>query len=289
MYSPYAFTLCFLFCHWFCGRHDTRFEPAFIQESKNARRSIRGVASSEDRYFHLFSWSGLVMNWNLHRACAVVDVCCSAAACLFHSWMNRDSVAQYSIKQEYFCGLFRVSTAQTSFTLDFLTPRNRYATSFRTLSFLYFSSTRQPFAHGTFFSLCSICLKAYYLIHLNSDLLPSLIITRSAFASQTRWWPYQRRPPIALFRSRTSSVRNRALLCVGATDSNVDTAVVFWIANRTKAFGRRFRGQLLNSVVRWRMEQGDTKISMGCCTISSITRVRLKLMVRWREDMSMVR
>lgn len=65
-------------------------------------------------YFHLFSWSGLVMNWNLHRACAVVDICCSAAACLFHSWMNRDSVAQYSIKQEYFCGLFRVSTAQKS-------------------------------------------------------------------------------------------------------------------------------------------------------------------------------
>lgn len=214
------------------------------------------------------------MNWNLHRACA--------AACLFHSWRNRDSVAQYSIKQEYFCGLFRVSRAQTSFTLYFLTPRNLYATSFRTLSFLYFSSTRQPFAHWTILSLCSICLKAYSLIHLNSDLLPSLIITRSAFASQTRWWPYRRRPPIALFR-------NRALLCVGVTDGNDDTAVFLWIANRMKAFGRRFRDQLLNSVVRWRMEQGDTRISMGCCTISSITRVRLKLMVRWREDMSMVR
>lgn len=31
-------------------------------------------------------------------------------------------------------------------------------------------------------------------------------------------------------------------------------------ANRTKAFGRRCRGQLLNFVVRWRMEQKDTRI-----------------------------
>lgn len=135
------------------------------------------------------------------------------------------------------------------------------------------------------FSLCSIFSKAYSLIHLCSNHLPSLVIICFAFASQTRWWPYRRRASIALFRSRATSTRNCALLYVGVTDRNVDTTVVFSIANRKKDFWRLFRGQLLESVVRWRMEQKDTLISMGCCTIWSIMRVMLESMIRLQEVM----
>lgn len=97
--------------------------------------------------------------------------------CVFHAWGNRDSVAQYSIKQGYFCRLFRVSRAQISFRLYFLNPRNRYALLFT----LFLFCTSQAFSNLSrtrhFFSLCSIFSKAYSLIHLNSDLLPSLVIT----------------------------------------------------------------------------------------------------------------
>lgn len=77
-----------------------------------------------------------------------------------------------------------------------------------------------------------------------------------------------------LFRSRTSSTRNRAILYVGITDGSVDTAVALLNANRRKLSG----GQQLNFIVRWQMEEKDTKISKRFCTISSIMRVRLKLM-----------
>lgn len=149
-------------------------------------------------------------------------ICCSDAACVFHAWTNRDSVLQYCIKQEYFCGIFRAPRTQRSFPL-YLAPRNRYAPLFT------------PFLFCTSQALCNLSLTRHFfsLLCLFKGLLPSSSELRSlAFIDHH---PFCIRfsnammtlseKTIALFRSRSSSTRNRALLYVGITDGNHYNAV----------------------------------------------------------------